>query len=59
MENNLYNANNFIEVARHYQAESKASKVTMILPEITIKRGLDALDIMPEISNISIYENIL
>lgn len=59
MENNLYNANNFIEVARHYQAESKASKVTMILPEITINKGLEALDIIPETSNISTYETIL
>jgi len=59
MENSLYNANKFIEVARHYQAESKASKVTMILPEITIKNGLDALDIIPETSNISAYETIL
>ncbi len=57
--NSLYNANNFIEVARHYQAESKVSKATMILPEITIKDGLDALDIIPETSNISIYETIL
>jgi len=59
MENNLYNANNFIEVARHYQVESRASKVTMIIPEITIKNGLDALDIIPETSNISTYETIL
>ena len=59
MENNLYNANKFIEVARHYQTESKASKVTMILPEITIKNGLDALDIIPKTSNISTYETIL
>lgn len=59
MENNLYNANTFIEVARHYHVESIASKVTMIIPEITIKNGLDALDIMPETSNISTYETIL
>ena len=59
MENNLYNANKFIEVARHYHAESKASKVKMIIPEITIKNGLGALDIMPKASNISTYETIL
>jgi hypothetical protein len=59
MENSLYNANKFIEVARHYLTESKASKATMILPEITIKNGLDALDIIPEKSNISTYETIL
>jgi transposase len=59
MENNLYNANKFIEVARHYHAESEASKVTMIIPEITIKNGLDALNIIPETSNISTYETIL
>jgi transposase len=59
MENSLYNANKFIEVSRHYQAESKASKVTMIVPEITKKNGLDALDIIPETSNISAYETIL
>lgn len=59
MENNLYNANNFIEVARHYQSESQVSKAIMIIPEITIKNGLDALDIIPETSDISIYENIL
>jgi len=58
IENSLYNANTFIEVGRHYQVESEASKVTMILPEITIKNGLDALDIIPETSNISIYESI-
>jgi hypothetical protein len=46
-------------VARHYHVESIASKVTMIIPEITIKNGLDALDIMPETSNISTYETIL
>lgn len=59
LENSLYNANNFIEVAKHYQAESKESKVTMILPEITVKDGLDALDIIPQTSNISVYETIL
>jgi len=59
MENSLYNANKFIEVARHYLTESKASKAIMILPEITIKNGLDALDIIPEKSNISTYETIL
>jgi len=59
MENSLYNANKFIEVARHYLSESKASKAIMILPEITIKNGLDALDIIPEKSNISTYETIL
>lgn len=58
MENNLYNANTFIEVGKHYQVESKASKVTMIIPEITIKNGLDTLDMIPETSNISIYETI-
>jgi len=59
MENNLYNANKFIEVARHYSAESKVSKVTMVIPEISIKNGLGALDIIPETSNISTYEAIL
>lgn len=59
LENNLYNANTFIEVARHYRDESKTSKVTMIIPEINIKNRLDALDIMPETSNISTYETIL
>jgi transposase len=59
IENSLYNANKFIEVARHYLTESKASKTTMILPEITIKNGLDALDIIPKKSNISTYETIL
>ena len=59
LENSLYNANNFIEVAKHYQAESKTPKVTVIIPEITIKNGLDALDIIPETSNISTYETIL
>jgi transposase len=59
MENSLYNANKFIEVARHYQSESKTSKVIVIIPEITIKNGLDALDIIPEKSKISTYETIL
>jgi hypothetical protein len=59
LENSLYNANKFIEVGKHYQAESKASKVTMILPEITVKDGLDALDMIPQTSNISVYETIL
>ncbi len=59
LENNLYNANTFIEVARHYQVESKTSKVTMIIPEISIKNRLDTLDMMPETSNISTYETIL
>jgi transposase len=59
MENNLYNANTFIEVARHYQAESQVPNAIMIIPEITIKNGVDALDIIPETSDISIYENIL
>ena len=59
LENNLYNANTFIEVAKHYQGESKISKVTMIIPEISIKNRLDTLDMMPETSSISTYENIL
>jgi hypothetical protein len=59
LENNLYNANTFIEVARHYQAESQVPNAIMIIPEITIKNGVDALDIIPETSDISIYENIL
>lgn len=59
MENSLYNANNFIEVARHYLTESETHAVSVIIPEITIKNGLDALDIIPEKSNISTYETIL
>lgn len=59
MENSLYNANNFIEVARHYLAESKTPMVTMIIPEITIKNRLDAVEIIPHKSAISTYETIL
>lgn len=59
MENSLYNANNFIEVARHYLAESKTHLVTMIIPEITIKNQLNAVDFIPQKSTISTYENIL
>lgn len=58
MENSLFNANNFIEVARHYLAESK-TLVTVIIPEITIKNRLDAVDIIPQTSTLSTYETIL
>lgn len=59
MENSLYNASNFIEVARHYLAESKTPLITVIIPEITIKNRLDVVDIIPQTSTISIYETIL
>lgn len=61
IENNVYNANRLIEIARHYEKESLVYKKNdkTILPEITIRHGLDAIDLVPETSKITTYEKIL
>jgi transposase len=60
VENNLYNSNRLIEVARHYQHEFLVQHTkNNIIPEIMIKHGLDALDMVPQKSKLSTYETIL
>lgn len=60
LENNLYNANRLLEFARHYQGQAQIqTKIKNTVPEITIKHDLSALDMVPEASKISTYENIL
>lgn len=60
IENNLINAARLIEVARHYQKETQwvgTSKV--IVPDITVKNGLNAIDFVPQVSKLTTYETIL
>lgn len=60
LENNLFNAARLIEVAHHYQKEAQwAGTGKIIVPDITIKKSLDALDFIPQVSKITTYENIL
>ncbi len=60
IENNLFNAARLIEVAHHYQKEAKwAGTGKIIVPDITIKKNLDALDFIPQASKLTTYETIL
>lgn len=60
LENHLYNSNRLVEVARHYHKQAhRQNEVKNITPEITIKQGFNALDIIPKTSELSTYEAIL
>lgn len=59
-ENNLFNAARLIEVAHHYQREAQwVGTDKVIVPDITLKKSLDTLDFIPQVSKITTYENIL
>jgi transposase len=58
LENNVYNAKRFIEIANHYQKEQEPI-VKYIIPEIKSKDGLQILTSTVKTSKISIYENIM
>jgi transposase len=60
LENSLFNAARFIEVAHHYQKESQwVSAGKIIVPDITLKKSLETLDFIPQVSKLNTYENIL
>jgi len=59
-ENNIINAARLIEIAKHYQKEAQwvgSGKIT--LPDITLKKGIETLNFIPQASQITTYENIL
>ena len=60
LDNNLFNAARFIEVAHHYQKESLTQyNGKIIMPDIHIKKELDPLALTPQVSKLSTYETIL
>lgn len=60
LENNVYNAYRFTEVARHYQQQADQKiKTPLISPQITGKPFSDHLNITPQTSKLSTYETIL
>lgn len=60
LENNLFNAARLVEVAHHYQKEAQwVGTGKVIVPDITIKKSLDTLDFIPQVSKLTTYETIL
>lgn len=60
LEQNVYNANRFVEIAQYYKLQRVAeSKAMPIIPEIQLKKENIILDIEPKRSQIAIYETIL
>jgi len=60
LENSVYNAARFIEVAHHYQKEAlRQYNSKIIMPEITNKKQLDTLALTPQVSKLATYETIL
>jgi hypothetical protein len=58
-ENNLINAARLLEIAKHYQKEAQwVSKGKITTPDITLKKGIETLDFIPQVSKINTYENI-
>jgi len=60
LENNIYNANTFIEITKHYKQElEQQNRISIIIPKIELKHDWDALNSLPQQSKISTYEPIL
>jgi transposase len=60
LENNVYNATRFIEIAKYYTHEHmEQDKAKAIIPEVQIKEENSILKIQPQYSQIDIYEKIL
>ena len=60
LENTVYNANSFIKIAKYYQQEQHIKEtIKAIIPQINIKQQNNDLEIAPQQSKLSTYEEIL
>ena len=60
LNNNIFNSNQLIEVARHYKNEQqKQSKVRIEIPEIKSNCDFEIPKIVPQKSNINVYEKLM
>lgn len=60
LENNVYNSNRLIEIARHYKKEQDGQSTTQIeIPEIKTNCDFDLLEITPQTSKINVYQNLM
>jgi transposase len=60
LENNIYNSNRLIEIARHYKKEQDGqSTIKIEIPEIKTNCNYELLEITPQTSKINVYQNLM